>query len=129
MRPTAPAGNAPRVLLVEDDPFVRELVAVMLRGAKCVVDDVNGPLSALACFDPADAHDLLVTDLLMPAMTGRQLAEVLRLERPDLRVLYLSGDDAVVSDDPPLASRSTQSLQKPFTAADLEDAVATLLAA
>jgi DNA-binding NarL/FixJ family response regulator len=67
--------------------------------------------------------DLVVTDMVMPEISGRELAEQLRAQRPDLRVLYMSGyttDDIIRRG---LLDPSTAFLQKPFTAERLAAAV------
>ena len=120
---------SPRILLVEDDPFVRDLVAMMLRDAAFAVDEAAGGRAALELVGAHSAPDVLVTDLLMPAMSGRRLADALRSEHPQLPVLYLSGDDAEIVDDPAVAAGSAAFLQKPFSAEALAGAVNALLAA
>ena len=74
----------------------------------------------------SDAFDLLVTDLAMPRMGGKQLAEVLRLENPGLRVLYSSGDidNSDVAGDP-----LSFFLQKPFSSSELSKRVREILGA
>jgi signal transduction histidine kinase len=122
-----PAGGA-TVLLVEDEDSVRMLLdsVLTLRGYT-VLQAAGGP----AALRLAEAHDgpihVLLTDVVMPEMTGWQLAARLTALRPDLRVLYMSG----YTDDPalPLACDGAASfLAKPFSPDTLVAKVGELLA-
>jgi PAS domain S-box-containing protein len=109
-----------KILLVEDDDSVRELAREILEmNGYEVVDACNG-VEALEVFEAqADTIDLMVTDLVMPRMGGRDLAEKIAPTKPELRVLYLSGyTDSVVLQQGMLDPGS-YFLQKPFTPADL----------
>jgi two-component system cell cycle sensor histidine kinase/response regulator CckA len=85
--PAARAGA--HILLVEDDPAVRRVTAQLLERAGYVVSEAPGPTEALVM--GAEGIALLLTDVVMPKMTGRQLADVLTAKYPGLRVLYMSG--------------------------------------
>lgn len=104
------------VLLAEDDDHVRALVTTMLRQQGYTVLDASGGEQAL---DIARAHaapiHLLLTDVVMPNMSGRVLAERLRAFRPDTRVLFMSGysDDAVLRAG--IQTTGTIFIQKPFS--------------
>jgi nitrogen-specific signal transduction histidine kinase/CheY-like chemotaxis protein len=108
------------ILLVEDDTSVRNLVERVLRsrGYEVVAAEDGG--NALRLASDADlAVDLVLTDIVMPEMSGRELVEALHTERPTLRVLYMSGytDDEIVRrglNDPGMSF-----IQKPFTAENL----------
>jgi two-component system cell cycle sensor histidine kinase/response regulator CckA len=129
--PTAPAQRARprgtgRILLVEDNDDVRGPLTRLLAELGYEVIPADGPDAALQL---ADGHpvDLLVTDVIMPAMNGRQLAEKLLVAQPDLRVLYMSGytDDAVIARG--VIEAGTAFLQKPFGADRLAQKVRELL--
>ncbi len=116
-----PEAGHETILLVEDDDVVRTLIADMLRESGYEVLEAGDPEKALAF--RAD-YDLVVTDMVMPRMNGRQLADQLRGERPKLRVLYISGyaEEGIG----PLDAGS-EYLQKPFALVDLGEKVRALL--
>ena len=108
------------VLLVEDDDHVRALVAHMLRQHGYTVLEARGGRQALeAARAHAEIIHLLLTDVVMPGMNGRVLAERLALQRPDMRVLFMSGysDDEVLRAG--IQTGRTVVIQKPFSTADL----------
>jgi two-component system cell cycle sensor histidine kinase/response regulator CckA len=118
--PQNEAGGCETVLLVEDEESVRELVRVTLtsRGYK-VLEAENGERG----FEIADSYKerihMLITDVVMPGIGGRELAKKLLALRPGISVLYLSGytEDAVVTQG--ALGPGTGFLQKPFTLQNL----------
>jgi signal transduction histidine kinase len=117
VRPAPDPGHE-TVLLVEDDAAVRRIAARSLVRHGYQVIEMPGPAEALASLATMPPIDLLITDVVMPAMSGLALADTLRRERPGLRVLYMSGyvQDALHRQG--LGSEETL-LQKPFTGRDL----------
>jgi CheY-like chemotaxis protein len=87
----APARGTETILLVEDDEQVRDLARELLRGHGYDVHDAPNAEAALAIAAQVGRIHLLVTDVVMPRMSGRQLAERLHGERPELKVLFMSG--------------------------------------
>jgi len=86
-----PAGTEV-ILVVEDDPSVRELVRQVLAPLGYKVLATAGGDDALRTSDSYDGPvDLLLTDVVMPGMNGKQLAETLRIKRPGIKVLFMSG--------------------------------------
>jgi two-component system, cell cycle sensor histidine kinase and response regulator CckA len=121
----APGTRLPRatetLLLVEDDPAVRELEACVLReqGYR-VLEAVDGQEALEMLKGPlAPAPDLLVTDLAMPRLGGRELADLVRGLHPQMRILRISGatGDGETAVELPLAA--TAFLHKPFTIEEL----------
>lgn len=111
----ARAERTRRVLVVEDETSVRFLVRTILRRIGCDVIDAAGPVEAKALMSADNcAIDLLVTDVDMPGGSGPTLYHELAAERPDVKVLFMSGHarDAVALDGPG-ASRAAF-IQKPF---------------
>jgi two-component system cell cycle sensor histidine kinase/response regulator CckA len=118
--PVPPLASAGRVLLVEDEDLVRALVREVLeRGGYDVLEAADAG-EAIELAHSADDIDLLVTDLVLPGMSGSVLAERMARERPALRVLYTSGYVDVSQD-------AADVLEKPFTPEDLLRKVGELL--
>jgi len=123
-----PARRAQTILLAEDDAAVRSVVCRQLERAGFVVRSAADGAAALQLAGlPGTEIDLLVTDVLMPVMGGRDLATELRRTRPELRVLfisgYLDGDHARLRLD-----HRTLLLHKPFSLETLLASVLALLA-
>jgi PAS domain S-box-containing protein len=104
------------VLLVEDEEAVRSLTRHVLRGnGYTVLEAVNGEEALRVAGRHEGAIHLVITDVVMPRLGGRELAERLSARHPDLRVLFVSGytDDAVVRHG--VLHDRVNFLQKPFT--------------
>lgn len=97
VRGDGPLGHE-TILLVEDEPAVRDVAAQFLRNCGYAVVVATRGVEAIELVrDRALALDLLVTDVVLPAMNGRQLFETLQTLRPELRVVFMSGytDDVI----------------------------------
>ena len=86
-----PRGDGERVLVVEDQATVRMLVLEVLNDLGYAYLEAANPKQALELLDSPIHIDLLLTDVGLPHMNGRQLAEIARQKRPDLKVLFLTG--------------------------------------
>src|SRR5205823_6957977 len=87
-----PTGQSQTILLVEDEPGVRTVARDILQSIGYQVLEAASPSAALEIArGQIDSIDLLLTDVVMPAMNGRELAERLLAQRRDLPVLYMSG--------------------------------------
>jgi signal transduction histidine kinase/ActR/RegA family two-component response regulator len=127
--PVHPApGRSETVLLVEDDAKVRQLARMALDLQGYTVREAESGLDALRWVEQhGEPIDLLVTDVVMPAMSGWQLAEQLRSTRPELKVLFMSGytDERAARHGIPEAMGAL--LEKPFTLRALARKVRQLL--
>jgi PAS domain S-box-containing protein len=121
-------GGSETVLVVEDDTAVRTVVVRGLRKAGYDVLEAVTEAEALAlCGQPEPVIHLIISDLVMPGMGGRELARELQRLRPDVRVLFMSGytEDAVMRHR--FLEREAAFIGKPFTPERLADKVRELL--
>jgi PAS domain S-box-containing protein len=128
-RPTSSGGThgpqrslwAGTALLVDDEAGIRVSTADMLNALGFAVSEASSAESALAAMDGGLVPELLVTDHLMPGMTGVQLARLVRERWPDIKTLIVSGFADVDGIDP-----SFSRLTKPFMQSELEAAIANM---
>jgi len=120
---TASSPGGETVLLVDDDEEVRTLAGRVLRLEDYVVLEAATPDEALAiCEEHKGPIDLLLTDVVMPVMNGRELAERVRPLRPEAKIMYMSGYPAdIIGEHGVLASGAF--VQKPFTLPGLVEKV------
>jgi PAS domain S-box-containing protein len=121
------AGGHEAVLVVEDDDAVRALMRRALAAAGYAVRETARPEEALALANGSAEFDVLLTDMVMPGMSGRELAGKLLAERPGLRVVFVSGytEDAVLRSGALPAGQVF--LPKPFTGDAIAAAVRAAL--
>jgi two-component system, cell cycle sensor histidine kinase and response regulator CckA len=122
------ATGTETVLLVEDEAVVRDLLREVLETSGYALLEAHDGVYAL---ELAASHpgtiDLLLTDVVMPKMSGRELAERFRAQRPGMKVLYTSGyTDGVIAESGVLEP-GTEFLQKPFSFAELTQKVRSVL--
>jgi two-component system cell cycle sensor histidine kinase/response regulator CckA len=124
---TPPTGTE-TILLVEDEEAVRNVAKRILREAGyTVLTAATASDALLTCQAYQDKVHLLLTDVVMPQMSGRALAERLLLARPGIKVIYMSGfaDDAILHHG--TLAPGTHFIGKPFSAADLTKKVREVL--
>lgn len=121
-------GHGETILLVEDEPAVRELTRRILSRHGYAVLEAQGPLEALETFEGHEGEvDLLLTDVVMPQMSGSELAQRISASQPEVNVLYMSGytDDFVARQG--VADDGVRLLEKPFSSDQLLVAVEGVL--
>jgi len=119
-RLTSLPGGQETILVVEDEEIVRAVAQRVLEQAGyTVLEAANGEEALQTLAAHAGPVDLILSDVVMPHMSGRELVEQLKVGWPNLRALLMSGytDDAVVRHG--IVSAETAFIQKPFTALDL----------
>lgn len=122
------ARGSETILLVEDDDMVRTLVRETLQREGYRILDAPGPMDAKKIAETHKAPiQLMITDVVMPKVNGRDLAEHLTKRRPDMKVLYMSGytDNAVLNNG--ILDKEVAFLQKPFTPVALMEKVREVL--
>jgi nitrogen-specific signal transduction histidine kinase/CheY-like chemotaxis protein len=108
------------VLVAEDEPAVRELVKQTLEQRGYTVLEARDGYEALRVFEVSKREiHLLVTDVIMPLMNGRELAQRLDSVRPGIKILYMSGYTDEVLAFHGIAQPEIEFIQKPFTASEL----------
>jgi signal transduction histidine kinase len=127
-QPSVSAGGTETILLVEDDPSVRSLTRSMLMEVGySVLEAGEGDSAITLSRSHKGTIHLLMTDVVMPGMNGRDLANHIAKERPGLKVLYISGytNDAVIARG--VVGGETHFLQKPFRFHELTSKVRAVL--
>jgi two-component system cell cycle sensor histidine kinase/response regulator CckA len=126
-RDSSPVRGEEVVLIVEDDPAIRRLLADVLRDAGYTVLTATNGLEAL---DVADGFpgtiDLVLSDVVMPKLGGVELVRRLREKRGELRVMFMSGYPSDLTDEP--GALGAVFLPKPFSPDQLEESVRAALA-
>ncbi|HTO73797.1 MAG TPA: PAS domain S-box protein, partial [Gemmatimonadales bacterium] len=111
----SPPGGHETILVVEDDLQLRRLTCRMLQRLGYDVIEAQGPEAALALIQEPGRHiDLLLTDVVMPNMSGVTLADLVFEQRPDIRTIYMSGYPADLIARRGLRLEGIHHLQKPF---------------
>jgi two-component system, cell cycle sensor histidine kinase and response regulator CckA len=127
-RGTDAVGGGESVLLVEDDDAVRRVTSRMLEGLGFRVIAAASPRQALdLARDHIGSIDVLLSDVIMPGINGREMAEALRKLRPSMKVVFVSGytDDVALLQQ--LRAQALFFLQKPFSAQALGEMVRAAL--
>jgi two-component system, cell cycle sensor histidine kinase and response regulator CckA len=116
------------ILIVEDNKSVRELLERVLRGAGYTVHSAGSPADARALrAGTPDKIDMMLTDVVMPDMSGPLLAQQLRAERPDMKVILMSGYSGAALQERDDSIGDKAFLEKPFTSAQVLKAVRAVL--
>lgn len=115
------------VLIVEDEQTVRELVVEVLKDFECITLEAADGLAGLAILNSGQPVDLLISDIGLPGLNGRQLSEAARLMRPDLPILLMTGyaENAALAGG--FQEQGMLLLTKPFTLAELTERIREML--
>jgi PAS domain S-box-containing protein len=107
-------GSGERVLLIEDDSAVRLIISDLLRelGYSCI--EVGDGQAALPMLTSNTPFDLLITDVGLPGMNGRQIADVARKHRPNLKILFVTGYAERATGEGKFLERGMEMVTKPF---------------
>lgn len=118
---TSGPGAGRTILLVEDEEGVRSVLSELLTGlGYSVLQAPNGVEAVRLATDHGGTIDLVVTDMVMPEMSGQELGRSLAKLKPDLRILYMSAFASNIYSPSALADALADFIPKPF---DLEDFV------
>jgi two-component system cell cycle sensor histidine kinase/response regulator CckA len=130
-RSTATAGGRDAsILLVEDDASVRRLLAILLESAGYRVTAAADAAEALAIVSESQRRfDLLLSDYVMPGLSGLELANTLRATLPELRVVLMTGHAEIPGSAVAELPRGAELLAKPFTREQLQRVIIGMLAA
>lgn len=116
------------ILFVEDEPVLRPLIAGALRGyGYAVVEAENGSAALELADAQTEPFDLLVTDVVMPGINGRELAEQLLAKQPTLKLLFASGYPADTIVQHGVAQAHTNYIEKPYLPEDLARKIRVIL--
>lgn len=120
-------GAQRTILVVEDNGALRRLMLRILEGCGYAVLEAANGAQGLELFQQRGTVDLAILDMVMPGMSGLDVAAEIERQKPGIKILYVSGHTASVAIDS-ISRRSPDNvLLKPFDAADLIDRVAQLL--
>lgn len=118
MKSVAPA---PKILLVDDNAVVRDMLVDLVGSLGYAADAASGGAEALALFDQ-NRYDIVLTDLLMPGMSGWEVLAAVRQRNPRIPVVIITGT-APTADDPRAAQAGVAVLRKPVDVKALDDTI------
>ena len=127
-RPREGDGRGGTVLLVEDSDVVREVIVRMLEAGGFTVLPASSGGEALSISRRKNVSiDLLLTDIVMPEVSGVELADRMERERPDVRILFMTGyaEEVVVNEG--ILGKHRECIGKPFTGEQITKRVRTIL--
>ena len=126
--PARPRGGRETILVLDDDNALRELASSVLAGSGYrILKAENAERALSVCAERGGAIDLVLTDVIMPGMNGKELAEKLHAEYPRLRFLFMSGYTGTAAMQHGPLGNKAGFLAKPFTAESLCGTVRRIL--
>jgi len=124
---TSPTATGETVVVVEDDPAVRMLVTDLLKSLGYLAHEAEDAKTALPLLESDLRVDLLVTDVGLPGMNGRQLAEIARQHRPTLKVLFMTGYAQNAAERQGFLEDGMDMVAKPFSIELLASKIRTMI--
>ncbi len=115
------------VLLVEDDDMVRKMTAEMLEAIGYTAISTGNPKEALSIIEKDTPIHLVITDVVMPIMSGKELGERIEAIRPGTKVLFMSGYTTNVMAHRGVLDQGVHFIQKPFSLGDLAEKIREIL--
>ena len=116
------------ILIVEDDVSIRAISTRILRQFGYLVLEARDGLAALKLLaEQSEKVDLLITDVIMPNMSGKALADQIKLQQPDLKILIISGYTGRTLQEKGILTPDTPFLSKPFRPTELVQKVREVL--
>ena len=122
-----PMGDGETVMVVEDDDAVRMLVIAVLQELGYKALEAIDADSALPIIESRQRIDLLISDVGLPGLNGRQLAEIAISARPELKVLFITGYAATAASRADFLAPGMRMITKPFAIDDLAETVRDIL--
>ena len=122
--PALRSEGTARVLVIDDEPHVRQILAEILRAQKHEVVEADLGVEGLIRFREG-SFDLVMTDLAMPGMSGWQVAQAIKAERPEVPVVLVTGWGVEVPPDQLRQNGVDRVMTKPFRFEDVRDVVAS----
>ena len=119
--------QSPKVLVVDDEPEIRKLVAAMLARNGYRVLSADSGENALRLFKTNPDTNLLLTDVVSPGMSGPMIADQISALKPDIKVLFMSGYDGTQVVQRYVVEKGYSLLTKPFSMEQLESKVRAVL--
>lgn len=121
-------SRAGTILVVEDDEMMRGMVTAMLKTIGYKVLSTRTPQEALSLFEKGEVHvDLLLADVIMPGLSGKELADRVRSMLPETRVLFMSGYTSNVIAHRGVLEDGMHFIQKPFSMSELDRVISETL--
>lgn len=122
-------GEGETILLVEDDLFVRKMTESMLKRLGYTVVPAGNALEAIeVSAQYGETIHLLMTDVIMPEMNGKELAKQLSIERPEMKILFMSGYTDDIINKHGMTDKTQKFIQKPFNLKQLDSIVKETIA-
>lgn len=120
-------GTGQTILVVEDEEILRTLITKIISKLGYTVTAVENGEEALKAVKDMELYpDLVITDVVMPGMNGKELADILRTDKPDCKILFMSGYTESVISQQGILEGGIQFIQKPFTRSEMAEKIESI---